>query len=139
MCGVTANNQEGNYQVNDLQLKDNKRAAFVSILGLAFLRVDGIVEHVRAVWSGDSWEWTELEKISPIVLAWRGMEAAGISGTSLAEFVRFIMSLATSCSVSQKELHFKSRAIVDNWGVISRGLFWVDKSELKVGFRVHER
>lgn len=36
MCGVTANNQEGNYQVNDLQLKDNKRAAFVSILRLAF-------------------------------------------------------------------------------------------------------
>lgn len=30
MCGVTANNQEGNHQVNDLQLKDNKRTALVS-------------------------------------------------------------------------------------------------------------
>lgn len=30
MCGVTANNQDGNYQVNDLQLNDNKRAALVS-------------------------------------------------------------------------------------------------------------
>jgi len=29
MCGVTANNQEGNHQVNDLQLKDNKRTALV--------------------------------------------------------------------------------------------------------------
>lgn len=37
MCGVTANNQEGDYQVNDLQLKDNKRAAFVSILGWHFI------------------------------------------------------------------------------------------------------
>lgn len=40
MCGVTAdNNQEGNYQVNDLQLKDNKRTAFVSILRLKFYRL----------------------------------------------------------------------------------------------------
>lgn len=30
MCGVTANNQEDNQQVNDLQLKDNKRTALVS-------------------------------------------------------------------------------------------------------------
>lgn len=32
MCGVSADSNQGaNYQVNDLQLKDNKRTAFVSI------------------------------------------------------------------------------------------------------------
>lgn len=31
MCGVTIINQGENYQVNDLQLKDNKRAALVSV------------------------------------------------------------------------------------------------------------
>lgn len=32
MCGISANNQEGNQQVNDLQLSDNKRAELVSNL-----------------------------------------------------------------------------------------------------------
>lgn len=38
MCGVTIIKPEDNNQVNDLQLKDNKRAAIVSILRLAFNR-----------------------------------------------------------------------------------------------------
>ena len=31
MCGITINNQEGNYKVDDLKLQDSKRAALVSI------------------------------------------------------------------------------------------------------------
>ena len=32
MCGITINNQEGNYKVEDLKLKDGQRATLVSTI-----------------------------------------------------------------------------------------------------------
>lgn len=37
MCGITINNQEGNYKVEDLKLKDGQRATLVSTIVKEFL------------------------------------------------------------------------------------------------------
>lgn len=60
MCGITINNQEGNYKVEDLKLKNGQRATLVSTIH-AF-----IFYEKKKFYLGTGTRRTKKEKLIPI-------------------------------------------------------------------------